>query len=405
VPVGGAGTWDTAFREIGNVLHDPGDPDPSRRYKQLYSGYSGSYVGTQVYLGYNSSPDGVTWTKRTTAAPLIARALEDPYLVKVAGVYHIYAEDKADSPFKNIRHYTSIDFVTWVDQGDCFDIAASGWDSMDVSSPVVWHEGGVFWMLYEGRSATQGGAAGLAQSPDGHAFTRVQGDPVVKNNTMPSPTLTWASSAVPDDLLIVNGQYLMLLHAYSTAFVPVLVVSKDKVNWTDPFGRGVIAGEGVAELSGGADVMFSRYGNGVLEVIYPDTQGLKLSRVPLSFGGAAAATAVPADMYLGFRGKPAASDTDRVPFVRSTTIRAAPTYTAKADIAATAQAVFTLYRVTGAGASTQVGTLTYAANSAAGVLSWTTAVTFASGDELVLTAPASQDATLQSPRLMLAGNT
>jgi len=166
IPTGAVGEWDEVMREIGNVLYDAADPDPTKRYKTWYTGYCPPWATNTVYVGYAYSPDGMTWTK---AGQILERPLEDPYVMLHDGVYYLYVEDKEDVPFRNIRRYHSVDCVNWLDDGDVFDVQENGpaWESGDVSSPVVWIEGDTWYLLYEGRGSATGGQIGLAWSSDG----------------------------------------------------------------------------------------------------------------------------------------------------------------------------------------------------------------------------------------------
>jgi len=234
IPVPPPGAWDREYREIGNILYDPNDPDPSRRYKFTYSAYVPPYVDDQVWVGAAFSPDGETWTKY--GPPIISRAAEDPYVVLVDGTYYLFAEDKADVPFRNIRRYHSSDFINWVDDGDVFDIQGGGdppgWESGDVSSPLVWIEDGTWYLLYEGRGAGLLGRIGLATSTDGYSWTRVSDSPVLT-----APPDAWDGTAqVPDDMVRVGEQYCMTYHGCNTTkgvgFWTGLAYSTDRRNWT-----------------------------------------------------------------------------------------------------------------------------------------------------------------------------
>jgi predicted GH43/DUF377 family glycosyl hydrolase len=233
IPVGGGGDWDENIREIGNIIYDVGETDASRRYKTFYSGYIGAYAGNNVYVGYAYSPDGINWTK---FGKVIARSLEDPYVVKSGSTYHLYAEDKADVPFKNIRKYHSSDCESWVDDGDVFDPQAGGapadWEATDVSSPVVWIEGSTWYLLYEGRGGGFGGKVGLATSTDGINWTRDGSNPVFDAGAVGE----WdETNIVSDDISKVGSTYYMLYHGYGssgpTGFWPGMATATSLTSW------------------------------------------------------------------------------------------------------------------------------------------------------------------------------
>ena len=92
--------FDTNFREIGNIVID--ENNSSSMFKSYYSVYSeNASQSNQTYIGLAYSMDGIIWEKHPV--PVISRPLEDPYVVKHEGVFHLFAEDKLDLPFRNIR--------------------------------------------------------------------------------------------------------------------------------------------------------------------------------------------------------------------------------------------------------------------------------------------------------------
>ena len=209
--------FDVNYREIGNTLID--ENTPSERYKLYYSAYSkNASKSNQTYIGYSYSEDGLNWQKYPSK--IISRPLEDPYVVKHEGIYHLFAEDKLDQPFRNIRKYHSIDGINWIDDGDVLDIEVGGdpygWESKDVSSPVVWIESGIWHIFYEGRG-DGGGKIGHATSNDGINWTRDLLNPVFGKGIPGS----WDELQVaPDDLIIINETYYLFYHGYSNLTKP-----------------------------------------------------------------------------------------------------------------------------------------------------------------------------------------
>jgi hypothetical protein len=261
IPVGGWWDWDATMREIGNVLFDVAEPDPDKRYKAFYSGYRGAYQQNKVYIGYAYSADGMTWTKY---GKIIERALEDPYVVQYGQVYYLFAEDKQDVPFRNIRRYQSTDCVNWVDDGDVFDIQSGGnppgWESQDVSSPVVWVENGVWYLLYEGRGGGNSGMIGLATSPDGLIWTRVSDSPIF----LPGDPYGWDGTAVAsDDILKLGDQYYMFYHGYGMygrpGWLSGIARSTDLVHWTRSQNNPISSAETVMILKVGDQLICFAY--------------------------------------------------------------------------------------------------------------------------------------------------
>lgn len=253
IPTGTGGAWDSGgVREIGNVLYDP--TDTGKEYKMCYTAYLGAHTDHDEYVGAAYSPDGVTWTKLTPSAPLVSRKSEDPYLLKFGGTYYLYAEDKNDIPFRNIRLQTSTDFVAWTDQGDILDKgAADDWDGADVSSPVVWIDGSTWHMLFEGRNLTnQQGAIGHATSSDGLTWTKDAANPIFvpTNSNWAWAGVSWALSIVPDQLTFEDDGVLILnFHGKrisDNTWVPGVAVGRDLYSFEDALGAALspTAGDG-----------------------------------------------------------------------------------------------------------------------------------------------------------------
>ncbi len=227
-PSSGPG-FDDSLREIGNVL-DTGVDGPER-YIFVYSGHDGAYAGNNVYIQWAVSPDAVTWDEKGNV--LTSRSLEDPYLVLHNGTFYLYAEDKADVPFRNIRLHTATSMAgPWTDLGDTIDVSGSGWDNTDVSSPVVWIEGSTWYLLYEGRNGSGQGSIGLATSSDGITWTKEPTNPVLDRLN------TWGTHyIVPNDVRkSSDGTYVMLFHGTPNTDNSDIrlgaATSTDLLNWT-----------------------------------------------------------------------------------------------------------------------------------------------------------------------------
>ena len=236
IPAGSPDEWDQYMRELGNVLYDPEETNPYKRYKAFYSGHRGNYVADDVYIGYAYSADGINWTKY---GRIMDRALEDPYVLKVGATYYLYAEDKEDVPFRDIRRYHSSDCETWIGDGDVLEPRAGGvpvdWEAETVSSPVVWTEGETWYLLYEGTGSPHGTRMGLATSTDGANWTRAPINPVFG----PAASGAWDDkSVVCDDLVKVGGTYYLLYHGAGAARLDPtewwvgIASSPDLYNWT-----------------------------------------------------------------------------------------------------------------------------------------------------------------------------
>jgi hypothetical protein len=292
VAPGTGADWDVLIREIGNVIHVPGDA--THPYRMFYSGSPDPYTGTNVGIGWASSTDGITWTKQGQLT--LGRAAEDPYAVLVGGTVYLYVEDKADVPFRNIRLYTSTDMATWTDEGDVLDIG-TGWEAQDVSSPVVWVEDGTWHMLYEGRSADNWGAVGHATSADGIAWVKDASNPVLTGDNpaagFTDPELRWARAVVPDDICKVDGVYILTGHALvarggalqavQNGWFACVATSRDLLVWEDAVQHpiSVPGNEGIMLLPGRDRAAYVPVSGGIAE---GNTAGAPLVSVILREG-------------------------------------------------------------------------------------------------------------------------
>lgn len=234
--------WDSTLREMGNVIYD------GNKWIMLYSGNKMPYIDSLVWVGYATSIDKKTWTKR---GKIIEQPIEDPYLVFHNGIYYLYAEDKSVIPFTGISLHTSTDLVNWTDHGLILNKGDTlSWEQNDVSSPAILIEDGTFYLFYEGRrmgDLNQPGAVGLATSTDGINFTKYVGNPIITGTGTPlyAPMrgdLKWATHLVPDDIFKVQDKYYMTVHALepnSFQFVCGIMESSDKITWTDYLGSWV----------------------------------------------------------------------------------------------------------------------------------------------------------------------
>lgn len=230
---GTGGDWDLHIREIGNVV-DTGVVG-AQRYVLTYTGHNaGTYSeSTVVYIGWAYSSDGLSWTK---GGKLLTTAdLEDPWLMKVSGTWYLFCENKGPSP-QVIQLYTSSDLSSWTDQGTVLS-QGTGWESVDVSSPVVWVEGATWHMLYEGRSGANGSFGKATASAAAGPWTKDGSNPIL----VPGD-ISWATTfIVPDDIWLADDgvTYVVPFHGNSVngterARCGVLHTT-DFATWTDPW--------------------------------------------------------------------------------------------------------------------------------------------------------------------------
>ena len=103
--------FDSPHREsIGAllVLHDPEDPDPSRRFKLINEVHPFLNIS-----GY--SPDGLTWTESTNGNILKHNAIEPGGLMKFNGCYYMNGQGGNVGSKRALVTYMSYDFDHWTD--------------------------------------------------------------------------------------------------------------------------------------------------------------------------------------------------------------------------------------------------------------------------------------------------
>jgi len=98
-------------------------------------------------------------------------------------LYTYYIVNKPDGKFA-VGLATSIDGITFIDQGIVVDVGAAGqWDDERASFPGVCKEGNTWYMVYEGSPGGFDPAAiGLATSQDGINWTKEPGNPILEHS-------------------------------------------------------------------------------------------------------------------------------------------------------------------------------------------------------------------------------
>ena len=220
----GAGHWDVKIRERGWILRD------GETWHLWYTGYDGTREGLKM-LGYATSPDGLTWTRVTTEAPLYREHwVEDMCVIRHNGTFYMFAEGFLDQA----QLLTSVDGKRWTREGLLDVRRADGTPipSGPYGTPTAWVENGVWHLFYERRDA----GVWLAKSTDLKVWTNVQDDPVL----VPGP------GGYDQDLIAMNQvfrhqeRYYAVLHGTKKSRDPKipnqwttnLATSTDLVHWT-----------------------------------------------------------------------------------------------------------------------------------------------------------------------------
>ena len=194
----GVDTWDQCIRERGFILFDEGI------YKMWYSGYNPA-VGEQKYLGYATSPNGISWTRYPGNPIFDKKWTEDMFVMKEGGTYYMYAEGKDD-----IAHMlVSPDGIHWEEKGDLAIFTTEG-DKVPppYGTPTIWIENGQWYLFYERNDQ----AVWLAKSNDQITWTNVQDEPVLK----PGPEKYDIAAIAVNQIIQRGSDYYLFYHSTSS---------------------------------------------------------------------------------------------------------------------------------------------------------------------------------------------
>ncbi len=150
--VGAAGAWDSAHVSNPNVVKVG-----ENNYKMWYGGENGSSNG----IGYATSPDGITWTKIGTAAALPSLGYDwdaTPYAPSVIfdgrGYHMWYSGCNYDGSDCQVGYATSPDGATWTRRQMVLPLGATGaFDDVSADYAKVLQVGGTLKMYYSGYHA------------------------------------------------------------------------------------------------------------------------------------------------------------------------------------------------------------------------------------------------------------
>ena len=224
----GPGHWDEHIRERGWILLEDG------QYHLWYTGYAGSDDNPK-YLGYATSPDGITWTRHPDNPIYDAHWVEDMTVVKHDGTYYMFAEGKDDQP----HLLTSTDRVHWTRQGQ-LDIRKTTGEPIPpgpYGTPAVFAEDGVWRLLYERGDE----AIWLATSTDALTWTHVQDEPVL----LPGPDDYDYRMIAINQVVKHAGRYYAYYHGLVRDTKPgewttCIAASDDLINWEKYSGNPIL---------------------------------------------------------------------------------------------------------------------------------------------------------------------
>ena len=228
-------TWDKHIRERGFILVENG------MYRMWYTGYNDSDNATK-YLGYATSPDGISWTRYEKNPVFNQKWTEDMFVFRVEDKYYMYAEGLND-----VAHLLiSDDGISWQEQGDLKVLTTKG-DTIPgpYGTPSILIENRKWHLLYERNDE----GVWLAVSDDHMIWTNVQDEPVLKKG----PGNYDPGAVACNQVIKFKGKYYMYYHGTSDAgwanqgavsiWTSNVAMSTDLVTWTKYPGNPVVEGD------------------------------------------------------------------------------------------------------------------------------------------------------------------
>ena len=246
-----AADWDGLSVGTPMVILDGGT------YRMWYGGRGVNFYSPHG-VGYAGSPDGVTWTKyagNPVLEPGKPGEWDSWYRGQVAvlqdgGLYKMWYSGGARSGPWQVGYATSSDGLEWTIYASNPVLKAGGpgsWDEMESDGPTVLKDGATYKMWYHGCNADYSVCSiGLATSPDGIAWTKYAGNPVLEQTPG-----EWDESGLAWPRVIKNGATYEMWY-YSDRKIGY-ATSPDGVTWTKYAGNPVLSqgwdGAGVSVTS------------------------------------------------------------------------------------------------------------------------------------------------------------
>jgi len=238
VDVGPDGSWDDLFVSFASLLYDA----DSNRFKMWYLGGNVQFGGAIGYAEMALIPPPEPWHKK--GEPVLEKGPEGswdaggtsfPSVLMINSTYHMWYAAMENDVFA-IGHASSEDGINWTKDENNPVLQAGepgSWDDRWVYVPKVVYDGSSFHMWYNGSRANGSEQIGYATSPDGSAWTRHEGNPVLASGEAGA----WDSGNVGPGGVYYDGESFHMWYAGNAANAPGVfkvgyASSADGSTWT-----------------------------------------------------------------------------------------------------------------------------------------------------------------------------
>lgn len=178
---GGTGTWDQLVLAACVIFNAD-----SNRYEMWYTGYLGGRLNG---IGFATSPDGINWTRRLSPVLVPTPGAWDslvvlaPWVIRTTGQYRMWYTGSATTGVlpSSIGYATSPDGITWTKRpAPVLTPGPQAWESAKVGLCSVVPVAGGYRMFYTGETTTLG-LIGRAFSADGIVWQKdTSNNPVLR---------------------------------------------------------------------------------------------------------------------------------------------------------------------------------------------------------------------------------
>ena len=232
IDIGESGSWDEVKAYFPSVIKD------GSIYMMWYRGVDASNVSR---IGLATSADGAIWTK-DPANPVLdsgdpgswEEKINSIVVIKDVATYKMWYAAGDGSATIRIGYATSPDGIAWTkyDGHPVLDVGTAGtWDEKQVTTPHVIKDETTYKMWYTGMDNDGNYGLGYATSPDGIAWTKYNGNPVLT----PGASGAWDHYGVLDPCVLKDGStYRMWYFGKPEPSVDYIgyATSSDGIDWT-----------------------------------------------------------------------------------------------------------------------------------------------------------------------------